>query len=91
MDEGYTMIASSIIKEQEKIVGPIAWSEAQKISGITIHDHDVAISGNGKQIVEKLVGQYETLFGQASIEVCRDAVRSIRDKIKNIDLPQVLQ
>lgn len=28
--------------------------------------------GNKKEIVEKLVEQYEYLFGQASVEVCKN-------------------
>ncbi len=32
-----TQIASKIIKEQELIVGPIAWIQAGKVSGIPCH------------------------------------------------------
>lgn len=90
MDDSYTLVVASIIKEQEKIVGPLAWSEAEKVSGLSLENHKVAISGDGKKVVEKLVSQYEMLFGQASIEVCKGAVRPLRSKLKGVEMPQIL-
>lgn len=87
-------IAGKIIREQEFIVGPIAWNEAKKVVGIRIINpitHTVAIeNGDGKEVINKLVGQYERLFGRASHEVCRDAVASIIAELPLADVPSSL-
>jgi len=86
-------LVEQIIKEQEAIIGPIAWEEASKVSGlrIDIGAHQVNIDGNLKEVLEKLVGQYERLFGAASREVCRDAARPLLSQVPQEDIPTVLR
>jgi len=86
----YLTIAEAIIRHQESIVGPIAWSEAQKVTGIKVNNTQVAVEGDGKNVLQNLVEQYKTLFGQASVEACKDAVRPLLPQMKNIDLPHIL-
>ena len=89
--KNYEALASAIIKEQEKIIGPLAWVEATKVSNLTIKDKKVTIlKGSGKSILVKLVKQYETLFGQASIEACKDAVRPLISKMRGVEIPELL-
>ena len=85
-------VVKKIIEEQEKIVGPIALEQARKVAGLSVNwaNQEVTFAGNEKEIVEKLVRQYESLFGRASIEVCKDAARTISDKSPN-DLPDILK
>ncbi len=87
-------IAGKIIKEQEFIVGPIAWNEAKKVRGIRVIDsntHTVTIeNGDAKEVINKLVSQYERLFGRASHEVCRDAVANIITELPLTDVPSSL-
>lgn len=89
----YSQIAEKIIKEQENVIGPIALEQAKKVPGLTINwdKHEVVISGNKKDIVDALVDKYKNLFGQASVEVCRDAVRGITSSVPKSDLPVLLQ
>lgn len=89
--ENYETIAQAIVKHQESIVGPLAWSEAEKVSGVTVKNKQVSIAGEGKRVLEQLVKQYETLFGQASVEVCRDALRPLRSKLKGVEIPKILE
>lgn len=74
----FDQIAMKIIKEQELIIGPVAWEEAKKVPGVTVIDAragNVTVeNGDKKEVVNKLVHQYERLFGRASLEVCRHAV-----------------
>ena len=88
----YEPLVTAIVKEQEKIIGSLAWSEAEKVSGIKIQNSRVAVVGEGKRVLQGLVKQYEGLFGQASVEACKDAVRPLLPKLKgvDIDLPEVL-
>lgn len=85
-------IVDKIIKEQEAIIGPIALEQAQKVPGIKVDEskHEITVSGNKKTILEDLVKQYEKLFGPASIEVCRDAARSLISKAPKEQVPQLL-
>lgn len=86
-------IVIKIIEEQELIIGPVAWEEAGKVTGlrIDIAQHQVSIEGNVKEVLEKLVAQYELLFGPASREVCRDAVRPLLSQVPQDEIPAVLK
>lgn len=90
MEENYIILATDIIKGQESIVGPLAWTEAAKVDGLNVSNHNIEIRSGGKKILEMLVKQYEALFGQASIEACKDSVRPLLPKMKGIDLPSIL-
>jgi hypothetical protein len=86
-------IANAIIAEQAVVIGPLAWEEAGKVSGlrIDVEKHQVNVEGNSKEVLEKLVAQYERLFGLASREVCRDAVRPLLSQISDEEIPTVLK
>ena len=88
----YSQIVNSIIKSQEQIIGPVAYEQARKVAGIKISSSgEVSIEGNSKDVVKNLVVQYEHLFGRASIEVCKDAVREIKPQPNPDDLPDILK
>jgi hypothetical protein len=89
----YEELTEKIIKEQENVIGPIALEQAKKVSGLTINwdKHEVIISGNEKDILEQLVNNYKHLFGQASVEVCKDAVKNIISKVPADKIPSQLQ
>ena len=86
-------LAQQIIKEQELIIGPVAWEEARKVTGLSIDvtSKEVQIAGNPREVLEQLVAQYERLFGQASREVCRDAVRNLLSQVPQDEIPAVLR
>lgn len=88
----YAEIVDRIIKEQQSIIGPLALEQARKVEGLSVLDGSrVRVQGNGKEILEHLVSQYEKFFGKASIEVCKDALTPIKDKLASVDLPEVLK
>lgn len=81
-----------IIQEQELVIGPLAWREAKKVSGLRIGaDHAVRMEGDSRTVLTGLVRQYEGLFGPASVQVCRDAVRTMLPKFAAADVPDVLK
>lgn len=87
-----TQIADKIVKEQEAIIGPVALEQARKVSGLTIDDSEnIKLEGDKKLILENLIKQYEKLFGLTSIEVCKEAVHEVKDKIPQEDLPDILK
>lgn len=85
-------VASKIIKEQQAIIGPIALDQAKKVSGMAVTSaDDVKITGNKKEALSNLVKQFEKLFGQASVQVCKDAFAPFADKIPAADVPDMLK
>ncbi len=89
----FAILAKKIIEEQETIIGPIALEQAGKVEGIKLNwqTHEVSLAGDKKNILQNLVKQYEGLFGQASVEVCKEAVSKFTTKIPQDQLPAVLQ
>lgn len=86
-------IAIKIVKEQELIIGPLAWSEAEKVPGLNITgNHQVAFAENvdPKKVIDSLVAQYERLFGRASHEVCKEAASSFMASLAPGDVPASL-
>lgn len=90
----FDTMAGRIVKEQELIIGPLAWSEARKVAGITVIDTKSAQvtvdSQDPKDVVNRLVHQYERLFGKASRESCREAVASILADLAPSEIPSSL-
>lgn len=87
-------IAIRIIKEQELIIGPIAWQEAEKVPDLRLTNRENAeiapTHANPKEVINQLVGRYERLFGRASREACRDAVAVILAELSPADVPSSL-
>lgn len=83
-------LALTIIKEQEAIVGPLAWKVAQRVTGLRVAGKRVTIARAPQKVLEHLVKQFEKLFGPASREVCRDSVRPFVGKVPAGVLPDIL-
>lgn len=78
----YKKLVEAIINAQVAIIGPIASEISSKVGGI---------SNPTKLTLEALVKQYEMLFGQASVETCKDAIKDIVMENNDIDLPEILK
>ncbi len=90
----FDQIAIKIIKDQELVIGPLAWEEASKVSGLVISSSqkgEVSFNGDQKEILNNLVSQYERLFGRASREVCRDAAGPLIADLPKEEIPASLQ
>lgn len=89
----FAQLTEKIIQEQESVIGPIALEQARKVPGLTINwdKHEVVLQGNEKDILDQLVNNYKHLFGQASVEVCRDAVKGLVKKAPAEKIPAQLQ
>lgn len=71
--ELFNLIATRIIQEQERIIGPLAWTEAEKVSGIVIQNDSAVIAGDGHKIIDQLIARYERLLGSIAVDACRTA------------------
>lgn len=90
----FDQISVRIIKEQELVIGPVAWEEAKKVSGFKIIDQskgEVSFEGDPKEVLNRLVAQYSRLFGQVSKEVCREAVQDLIAELPQADVPESLK
>ena len=90
----FDQISVRIIKEQELIIGPVAWDEAKKVPGFHVQNQqkgEVSLDGDGKEVLNKLVGQYARLFGQASTEACKDAVQDLIVELPKDQVPDSLK
>lgn len=88
----YAQIATKIIMAQELIIGPIAVEQARLIPHLQIdwNAHQVVIQGDEPGALDQLVNQYKTLFGQTSVEVCKEAAATLMRQLPATDLPQTL-
>jgi hypothetical protein len=88
----FLTIVQRIIKEQELVIGPLAWEEAQKVKGLKIDKkNQITLEGKELDVVDRLVKQYERLFGQASVEVCKDAVKDLVYEMPKDQVPAILK
>ena len=90
----FDQIAAKIIKEQELIIGPVAWAEAGKVSGmhIDINAHTLTIDNpDGRAVIDALVKEYERFFGRAAREVCKEAASSLVADLQPNEVPSSLQ
>ena len=89
----FPQIVLRIIKEQESVIGPLAWSEAEKVSGLVVDKshNTTSFTGDEKDVINLLVAQYERLFGRASHEVCREAVQDIIAEMPPETVPSSLK
>lgn len=89
----FAQLAQNIIKEQENIIGPVALEQAQKVTGLTVDAQTkaIAVEGNKTEVIEQLIEKYRDLFGLASVEVCRGAVKELVSQVPKEQLPALLQ
>jgi hypothetical protein len=81
-----------IIKEQQTIIGPLALEQAKKVAGLSVSSlEDIKVTGDHKTVLNNLVNQFSKIFGQASIQVCKDAFEGYQDKIPAQEIPEVLK
>lgn len=80
---------------QREVMGPLALEQANTVSGILVDESGkVKITlkkdTSTKDLLKSLVKKYEQLFGQASIEVCKDAIRESGVTLDEKDVPDIL-
>jgi hypothetical protein len=89
-------IAGKIIKEQELIIGPLAWEEATSVKGLKVANREageVAIEqgSDGRTVIDELVNRYVDLFGRAAREACREAAVALVADLPPGEVPSTLK
>src|SRR3989344_5276714 len=87
-------VATLIVQEQARIIGPLAWEEATQVQGLSVDKETGEIyllEDKPQEILERLVGRYERGFGQTAREVSRDAVRGFASELSDTEIPASLR
>lgn len=89
----YTKFVRSIIEHQESIIGPLAVEQAKSVTGLSVDwaKKAVTISGEPTKVIDALVEQYKQLFGQISVEVCKEAVGRLAQQLSSDQMPASLR
>lgn len=90
-----TTVIESIIVSQQNVMGPLALEQANTVHGLLVDESGkVKITlkkdASPKDLLQSLVKKYEQLFGRASIEVCKDAIKESGVKLDEKDIPDIL-
>lgn len=87
-------VVLSIITRQEAVIGPLAWSEAGKVQGLHVERAQRIVEladADQRAVVDRLVAQYERLFGKASHFVCKEAASKILSTMSQDEIPTSLR
>lgn len=89
------LIVKSIVSQQHQLIGPLAIDQANKVAGLKVTNGgnlEISVTGqDSRQILSQLVQKYEDLFGLASVEVCKDAIRETQIEVSDKELPAILR
>jgi hypothetical protein len=91
-NDQHVQVISKIISAQSEVIGPLAYDLAHNVGGLVFDGRDVLASVNGdyKNVLTDLVKQYSKVFGQSSIEVCKDVVSQMDPPLDKGILPDEL-
>lgn len=88
----YVQAIEFIQEEQSKIIGEeISKMILNNVSGLEFNNGTPEIVGDPKSILDALVTQYATLFGQASIMISKQAIKHVSPSFSTNELPDNLR
>ncbi|HSX30453.1 MAG TPA: hypothetical protein VLE99_00870 [Candidatus Saccharimonadales bacterium] len=89
----YAVMALSIIDEQEKLIGPIAYQQAATVPGLSVNksSHTASISGDAPKVLTELIERYKAFFGNVAVDVCKEAIANLKVSLPPEQLPAVLR
>ncbi len=87
----YGKIASKIIQDQTMIMGPLAMHIAGRVAGLSFNGDEVAFASDPMLVLNNLVGEYKKIFGDASVEICKESAHNISVNVSGTELPEILK
>lgn len=89
----YAQIVVKIVQAQEAIIGPVAVEQAQQVPNVKLdwEKHQAIVTGDEEKAVDDLVGVFERLFGQISVEVSKEATASLTGRLQADQVPDALK
>ena len=91
MEDSQIQVITKIITAQQAVMGPFANDLAHRVPGLRFDGIRVSgVEGNFRDVLEKLVKQYSGIFGQSSVEVCKDVLSSMDSSFDRNAIPEDL-
>lgn len=92
-NEVYAIMCAQIVKEQALIMGALALEQVGYVAGLSIDPvtYACSISGDGATVVEALINQYRDFFGNAAVEVCKEAAARFMTRLSPEKVPASLR
>lgn len=88
----YEKAILTITQEQGKIVGQgLAIQMAELVDDLHIKGNKVEIIGDPKTVLKDLIDQYASLFGKASIEVSKEALKKLGSEFDDTEISSKLK
>ncbi len=89
----FSEIALNIIDRQKSIIGPVALEQAMQVDNMAVDliKRKVSFFGDKAKAIDDLVKKYSDLFGQVSVEVCKDAASRLIAQIPLEQQPKTLK
>lgn len=89
----YQDIAVAIIRAQETVIGPVALMQAKEVEELSVDwdKKEVQLKGDGKMAIDHLISSYKMLFGQISVDVCKEAAARLVGQLSAEELPALLR
>lgn len=87
----YISAIKYIVGEQESIIGPVAKEVAMQVNGLVLTADSVQVTADPKQTLNDVILQYNQLFGQLSIEVSKQVIKSKGLSFQPNELPEILK
>jgi hypothetical protein len=80
-------------QEQGQIIGALSYEQANHVEGLKVDPVSYAcvITGDGNQVLDDLVDKYREFFGNAAVEVCREAASHFISRLPNEQMPASLR
>ena len=82
-----------IVSVHKELIGPYAIQVANRVSGLSV-SKDLAtidVQREEKVITGELVQEYKKLFGNTSIELCKEALQELLPNVTGEQLPEELR
>ena len=93
MSDTFMTLIKMIVSVHKELIGPYAIQVANRVPGLSI-SKDLAtidVQGEEKAITGELVQEYKKLFGNTSIELCKEAREDLLPSYPKENLPDILQ
>ncbi len=90
----YNKVLSRILKEQEIILGSLAWQQAEKIDGIKIINKEtgeIRIIGDAMTVIDAFVYRCMRIFGSYARDASKQAVAYLLAEMPKDDIPSRLR
>ncbi len=89
----YVSLLQTIIKSQEEVIGPLAWTEVGQVPNIVIKDKEniqLEILGDPKKTIDSLLENFFNVFGPTALYVAKNSTYRLTKNMQTHQVPDKL-